>query len=162
MVGSPAECIDYYQVEYKLTSAAGYTLGENQTDIPITLYQLEDNADYDVKITPFCCNGQYGTPLVFVVSTTALDIPTNFAATAGDMQVVLSWDNMPDATNYIIDRALDAAFTSSVTEIYSGGHVASVPDTGLDNGTPYYYRIKSQASGYPNSGYAYDNATPAP
>lgn len=160
VVGSPAECIDYYQVEYKLTTAAGYTLGENQTDIPITLYQLEDNADYDVKITPFCCNGQYGTPLIFVVSTTASDVPTTFTATPGDGEITLTWDNMPDADNYVIDRALDASFGTGLVEVYNGAH-GVVVDSGLANGTQYFYRIKSQASGDPDSGYAYDDATPA-
>lgn len=160
VVGSPAECVSFYMVEYKLSSDAGYTSGGNQTTLPLMLYNLLEDAIYNVRVTPMCCNQQYGDPLIFNVSTTGLDTPTGFIANPGDMVNVLEWDDMADATNYIIERALDAGFTSGLTEVYNGIHVAAVNDDGLTNGVQYFYRIKSQASGYPDSAYAYDDGTP--
>lgn len=158
VVGSPAECIDYYQIEYKLTTSAGYTLAENQYTLPLYLYNLEDNASYDVRITPFCCNGQYGTPLIFVVSTTGLTAPTNFTATAGDTQVILDWDDMADADNYIVEMGQVSDYSDAV-EIYSGA-VSTHTETGIINGEVYYFRIKQQRTGYPDSDWSTDSATP--
>ena len=156
------ECTSYYQVEYKLPSDPNYTPGANQFDSPIVITNLQSDTVYEFKITRFCCNGQYSTPLTFTRSTSPLDTPTGFTATPGDTQITLTWDDMADATNYIIDRADDSGFTTGLTEVYNGAHVASHNDTGLTNGQQYYYRIKSQASGYADSDYAYDDATPTP
>lgn len=161
VVGSPAECINYYMVEYKLTSEGGFTRDADAYDSPIELTQLQDNATYNVRITPFCCNGQYGTPLEIIIDTTPSDVPTTFTATPGDGEVILTWDIMPGAINYVIDRALDAGFTTGLIEIFNG-NADIVSDTAVTNGTTYYYRIRGQYPSAPDSAYAYDNATPNP
>ncbi len=158
VVGSPAECIDYYQIEYKLNTSAGYTLAENQYTLPLYLYNLEDDANYDVRITPFCCNGQYGTPLIFVVSTTSLVAPTNFTATAGDTEVILDWDDMADADNYIVEMGQVSDYSDAV-QIYSGS-VSGHTETGLINGEEYFFRVKQQRTGFPDSDWSTDSAIP--
>lgn len=155
-------CTSYYQVEYKLASTTGYTLAPNAYESPIVINQLEGNTLYDFRITRFCCDNTYSLPLEFQETTTVLDVPTNFGAAAGDEEVTLTWDDMAEADSYVIDRATDAGFTANLAEVYSGVHTASVADGSLTNGTEYFYRIKSLATGMPDSAYATDSATPTP
>lgn len=157
VVGSPAECIDYYQIEYKLTTSAGYTLAENQYTLPLYLYNLEDNATYDVRITPFCCNGQYGSPLVFVVSTTELTAPANFNLVQDGADVDGTWDAVSGATNYIAERASDSTFETDLSEVYSGSS-----NSFTDLAPPsqlWYYRVKAQMTSSPDSAWSTDSIT---
>jgi hypothetical protein len=84
--------------------------------------------------------------------------PANLAATPGNAQVALNWDDVTNASNYIVERSTSNSF-ATVTQVYSGA-TSAFTDTGRTNGTPYYYRVKAQAAGYQDSGYAFANATP--
>lgn len=94
------------------------------------------------------------------VALPTLDAPESFGATNGNTLSVTSWDDMPNATNYILEMATDGSFTDAA-QIYSG-LVTGYTKTGLTNGTTYYFRVKSQASGYNDSEWAFTTATPAP
>lgn len=63
--------------------------------------------------------------LVTVVSFTALTV---------------SWDAVSDATGYRVERSLDGS--TGWAEIYDGTSL-SYPNTGLSDGTEYYYRVQS-------------------
>lgn len=75
---------------------------------------------------------------------------TNLAATPNDEQVSLSWTNPADA-DYTLTRALRSEVgyattpteTVDQTQIYEGAGTA-YPDTGLTNGTAYYYTFFAQ------------------
>lgn len=148
-------CTDYYQVEYKLATEAGYTLGANQFESPIQINQLEDDALYNIRITRFCCDGNFSTPLTFNVTTSELDAPENFAVVQDGADVDGTWDAVAGATNYVAQRADDAGFTTNLTDVYSGAANAFT-DTGMSAGT-YYYRVKAQATGQPDSDWATDS-----
>ena len=65
-------------------------------------------------------------------------VPTNLTATAGNQQVSLSWNAVPAATSYNVKRSttsggLYTTIASPTTTNYT--------DTGLNNGTPYYYVV---------------------
>lgn len=155
-----AQCNAEYLVEYKLSGDTGYTVAPGIfTSSPIVINNLQEGATYDIRITRNCCDGQVSPPITTQVTTSLLP-PENFTATpfVGE-EIELTWDNDINADTYEIDRALDSAFTMSVTNIYSGAYTASVLDAPLTAGVTYYYRIKSQASGYDDSDYSYDNAT---
>lgn len=152
------ECTAYYLVEYKLTADAGYIALPFQFNTPVEIKGLQANESYDVRVTRFCCNGDQGTPTTTTISTGSLDAPTGFVATAGSEEITLVWDNMPDATNYIIQRDTVNTFPAPI-EVYNGAHTASVVDNPLTPGTQYFYRIKSQASGFADSPYSTDDAT---
>ena len=64
--------------------------------------------------------------------------PANLTATAGNAQVVLSWDASAGADSYSVYRG-----TSSGGEvlIQSGILVTTFTDTGLSNGTTYFYFV---------------------
>lgn len=65
--------------------------------------------------------------------------PTNLVATAGDKRVGLSWGAAPSATTHTIWRAASAS--GPFNAIRAGVTGTSYADTGLTNGTMYYYQI---------------------
>ena len=85
--------------------------------------------------------------------------PTNVAATSGNTQVTLTWTASSGATSYSIFRGT-AAGGESATAIKTGQTASPYINTGLTNGTAYYYKIKAvNASG--SSGYSSEvNSTP--
>lgn len=69
--------------------------------------------------------------------TNAPDAPTISSALAGDRQVLLLWQGVPFATGYNLKRAtVSGGLYTAVTNGVAGG---SYVDTGLTNGTTYYY-----------------------
>lgn len=72
--------------------------------------------------------------------SSAPDAPTGLNATAGDTQVNLSWTASATATSYIIKRSTvnGGPYTSVVTNA-----ATSYANTGLANGTTYYYVVSA-------------------
>jgi len=79
--------------------------------------------------------------------------PTGLTATAGDTQIALSWTASSGATSYSVYRGTTAG-DESTTAIASGITTMSYTNTGLTNGTAYYYKVTANnvigTSGYSN------------
>lgn len=82
-----------------------------------------------------------------VISLTVLD----------DDQIKIDWTDDAAATNSIVQMSTAADFTGA-TEIYNGG-LNTYTRSGLTPETLYYFRVKSQASGYIDSAWDSDSAT---
>ncbi|PWV97900.1 GH35 family endo-1,4-beta-xylanase [Paenibacillus cellulosilyticus] len=67
--------------------------------------------------------------------------PTNVTATAGNAQAVLSWTASTGATSYTIKRATTSG--GPYTNVATGVTATSYTNTGLTNGTTYYYVISA-------------------
>ncbi len=83
-------------------------------------------------------------PMAFRVSPTP---PSGLQATAGAGSVDLLWtDNWtnPAATDNLIERATDAAFTQNVTAISIDGAATAYSDTSVTSGATYYYRVRAE------------------
>ena len=65
--------------------------------------------------------------------------PQNVTATPGNAKITLSWNAVSDATGYTVQRS--AASGGPYTTIASGVTATSYLDTGLVNGTTYYYVV---------------------
>lgn len=67
-------------------------------------------------------------------------IPTQLTATPGDSRISLTWNQSPNATSYKIKRASVSGgpYTSIATNF-----VAGFTDTGVTNGTLYYYVVSA-------------------
>ena len=78
-------------------------------------------------------------------AATALSDVTSFAVgtPVTDATLDLSWAAVTNRTRYQVDRATNSGFTTGVTLGVYTGTGTSFSDSGLTNGTTYYYRIKA-------------------
>lgn len=83
--------------------------------------------------------------------------PAGLAATAGDKQAALSWTATPGATSYNIKRA--TTFGGPYTKIASSTGT-SYTNTGLTNGTTYYYVVAANLSAGESANSNEASATP--
>jgi len=75
--------------------------------------------------------------------------PTDLSAAPGNAQVTLSWTASAGATSYNVKRATTSG--GPYTPVATGVTTTTHTDTGLTNGTPYYY-VVSAVNGYGESG----------
>ena len=81
-----------------------------------------------------------------VTVVAALAAPTGLTATAGISQVTLAWTASSGATSYNVYRGATAG-GESATPLVTGIAGTSYTDTGLTNGTPYYYAVAAVNAG---------------
>ena len=86
-------------------------------------------------------------------------VPANITATAGNNQVLLSWNAVPGATYYRVKRATDkrGPYTTTATVART-----STIDNGVDNGKTYYYVVLALNAGGRSAHSARVTATPVP
>ena len=84
-------------------------------------------------------NGYVGYTELCVQSGAPPTVPVGVAAVPGDGQITVSWLPFPDATGYNLRRSLlpGGPYTNAVIPVVG----TSYADTGLTNGTPYYYVV---------------------
>jgi len=71
--------------------------------------------------------------------------PSAFTATAGNGMAFLSWNLVPNATGYTLSRTTTSG--SGYTQVSAALTGTTFVDTGLSNGTTYYYTLASQFNG---------------
>jgi fibronectin type 3 domain-containing protein len=92
-----------------------------------------------------------------VAPVSAPAAPTGVVATAGNAQVVLSWSASTGATGYVVKRGTVSG--GPYTQV--GTPVAiSFTDTGLTNGTKYFYVVEASNGAGTSANSAEVNATP--
>ena len=74
------------------------------------------------------------------------DQPTNLIATAGNGQISLSWTAATRATSYSVYRGTSSG-AESTTPIYTGVTTTTKVNTGLTNGTTYFYTVVAVNAG---------------
>jgi fibronectin type 3 domain-containing protein len=83
--------------------------------------------------------------------------PTGLIATPGDQQAALTWDPFAGATGYRVRRStVDGGPYGTVASVVSPGWT----NTGLTNGTTYYYVVAAILSGGDGANSAQASATP--
>lgn len=92
-------------------------------------------------------------------STTTLNLtlPTNLTAAAGNQQVVLTWNPSAGATSYRVKRA---TANGGPYTIIASPTSTNYTDTGLTNGTTYYYVVTAVNSGGESGNSNQASATP--
>jgi len=84
--------------------------------------------------------------------------PTGLMATAGNAQVILSWTTSANATSYNLKRSTT---TGGPYTLLSSQTAASFTDTGLTNGTTYFYVVSALNAVGESANSAQASATPA-
>ncbi len=84
-------------------------------------------------------------------------VPANLIAAAGNTQVNLSWNVSAGATGYHVKRSTTSG--GAYTQI-SAPTTNSFTDTGLTNGTTYYYVVSALSAGVESANSAQASATP--
>ena len=90
--------------------------------------------------------------------TTAPAVPTGLTATAGNQQVSLAWNETSGATSYNVSRSTKHG--GPYSQIASPT-AASYTDSGLTNGTTYYYVVSAVNSAGASANSAEVSATPS-
>ncbi|MFC5472155.1 glycoside hydrolase family 6 protein [Cohnella suwonensis] len=85
--------------------------------------------------------------------------PTGLTATAGNAQVALSWTASSGATSYTVKRATTSG--GPYTNVAAGVTATSYTNTGLTNGTAYYYVVSASNSTGESANSAQASATPS-
>lgn len=87
------------------------------------------------------------------VSQTTLSAATLTVGTLTATTAVLNWTSVPNSTTYVVQQAIDAAFSNGLLTAYSGAALTTTV-TGLQPATTYYFRIKATATGYADGAYS--------
>jgi fibronectin type 3 domain-containing protein len=92
-----------------------------------------------------------------LVQPAAPPVPTGLSATAGNAQVTVSWSASAGATGYIVYRSTSSSGPFSSIASVSG---TSYNNTGLVNGTTYFYTVAATNAFGASAQSAYIGATP--
>lgn len=101
---------------------------------------------YKVSAVNSVGEGSLSSEVSVALPATPPSAPTNFSGTGGDSQAVLNWsapvsDGGSAITNYKVYRSTTSGGT--LTLIATVGDVLTYTNTGLTNGTTYYYKISA-------------------
>jgi uncharacterized protein YjdB/fibronectin type 3 domain-containing protein len=80
---------------------------------------------------------------VYANGSTTPSAPTDLAATGGNAQVTLNWTAVSGATSYTVYRGTSSG---SETIVASGITETTYTNTGLVNGTQYFYRVSAEVT----------------
>ncbi len=151
-----------YNVKRSTTSGGPYTKIASPTTTSYTDTGLTNGTPYYYVVTAVNSAGESNpssqataTPTAPATIPTA---PTGLQATAGNTQISLTWNASTGATSYNVKRSTTSGgpyttIASPTTTSYS--------DTGLTNGTPYYYVVTAVNSAGESNPSSQATATPA-
>lgn len=106
---------------------------------------LAPNTTYNYYITAYNVIGE-STSTLLQATTFMYDAPTNFVASSiTDTSVVISWDAMA-GTSVAYNVSRSASKAGIYTQVYSGTDT-SFTESGLTQGTGYYYKIAAEIEG---------------
>ena len=148
-----------YYVKRSTTSGGPYTQISTQATASDTDTGLTNGTKYFYVVSAYNSAGQSAnsaevnaTPVLAAPS-----VPTGLAATAGNAQASLSWAATSGASSYHVKRS---ATSGSETQI-SAPTSNSYTDTGLTNGTKYFYVVSAVNSGGESANSSEVSATPS-
>jgi fibronectin type 3 domain-containing protein len=136
---------------YRATTAGGEGPPALVTGLTATTFTesgLINGATYFYKVTAVNAGGQSGTSneASATPQVPPPPAPTNLTATAGNAQVSLTWTASTGATSYNVYRSTSAG-GEGTTPFLTGLTATSFTDTGLTNGTTYFYKVTAVNAG---------------
>ncbi|WP_273322502.1 fibronectin type III domain-containing protein [Vallitalea guaymasensis] len=136
---------DSYVVKRSTTSGSEYTMiAENITETTYVDTELTNGTTYYYIITAKNKVGESDNSQEISATPNLLPpiTPTNIQAIGKDQTVNLSWDSVLGADSYIVKRSTtqDGTYSTIASDITS----TTYEDTGLTNGTTYYYMVSAK------------------
>src|SRR6185437_8724983 len=136
---SPVSGAVGYIIRRSTSSAGPWTFVMSVTENTYTDTGLNPANTYYYQITAMNAAGV--SPIASATVIPAPTAPLSLSATPGNAQVTLNWTSVPGVTGYYLySGASSGNETNVVLANYSG---TSYIDTGLINGTTYYYVVTS-------------------
>ena len=130
--------------------SAGTTFSDSSVENHLTYY-------YTVTALNSFSESAASAPVSAAPTLIAPPAPIDLTATAGDAQIALSWSAVGSATGYIVKRASVSGGPYLTVASPAG---TSFTDTGLTNGSPYFYIVLATNSAGSSSPSAEASATP--
>ena len=131
-----------YNVKRGYITGGPYTILGSVTGTSYTDTSLAVGSPYYYVVSTF--NGVVESVNSAEISATTMappPAPSGFTATGGDAQVALTWAASPGAASYRVKRSPTPG--GSYALVASGVTGTSLTDTGLTNGTTYYYVVSA-------------------
>jgi fibronectin type 3 domain-containing protein len=149
-----------YNVKRSTTSGAETTIASSTTNA-FTDPGLTNGTKYFYVVSAVNASGESGNSTeanAMPQATVAIPaVPTGLVAMAGDMTVSLTWMASSGATSYHVKRST----TTGSGYIQVGAPTtASFADSGLTNGTPYFYVVSAMNSAGESANSSEASATP--
>ncbi len=151
-----------YHVKRATTGGGPYTQVAAPTSTSYTDTSLANGTTYYYVVSALDSAGESAnsaqvsaTP---VASATTPATPTNISATAGNAQASLTWSASSGATSYHVKRSTTSGGPYTQT---AAPTATSYTDTGLTNGTTYYYVVSALDSAGESANSAQVSAKPA-
>ncbi len=150
-----------YNVKRSTTSGGPYTTVASPTTSTYTDTGVTNGTAYFYVVTAVNSAGESGpSSQVTATPTTPVTIPaipTALQAAAGNAQISLSWSASTGATSYNVKRSTTNGGPYTTISSPTG---TSYTDTGLTNGTAYYYVVTAVNSAGESSASSQAMATP--
>jgi len=128
------------------------------TTTTYTNYSLVNGTTYTFAVAGYTSGGT--GPQSLAVSALPLAPPAGLTATFGDTRITLDWTPSAGASTYTVYRKVsgELAFTEFATGVVAPPFI----DTGLTNGTRYYYQLRAFGGGTQSGISATVSAVPLP
>jgi fibronectin type 3 domain-containing protein len=150
-----------YYVKRSTTSGGPYT----QIGTPsVTMFadtSVSNGTKYDYVVSAYNSYGQSANSAEASATPVAPPppaVPSGLTATPGHAEVVLSWTAVSGAASYNVKRATTSGGPYSTVHSTA---MTSYTDTGLNNGTKYYYVVSAVSNAVESANSAQVAATPA-
>jgi fibronectin type 3 domain-containing protein len=149
-----------YNLKRAAAASGPYATINSPTTTSYTDTGLTNGAPYYYEVSAVNSAGESANSSYVSATPTAPQIPatpTGLTATAGNAQVALTWNASTGTTSYNLKRAVAA---SGPYATINSPTTTSYTDTGLTNGTPYYYEVSAVNSAGESANSSYVSATP--
>lgn len=144
---APNENVTSYEYQYK-AGGGGWTILTSTNNTSVTLTGLDSDTEYTFQVKAMYADGESDFASTTFHTLVSCPTPTGLQAalTGGNGTIAtLSWTEVGEATNWVLEYGPAADFTGATSMNVSG--TASQNLTGLEPETKYYARVKADCGG---------------